>query len=237
MELLKTDGNGTALSGVSFALYREYNGEYRHIGTYQTGGDGKITITNIPFGKYYFIETKGVKGYQFDGETKYSFTVDDTTPDGEVIQIMAVNRPDTPKTGDMETPICVLLVLIATLMFATIFIVTDIWKQQRTMKEQKMSLTGLDEILNKWTVLIFGVIHIIALLMLIPNWFLFFATGEDGFLAVFLTLLNLAVLIMGISYNRNLRKRVTFFCQNLSSGDNQGSGGNERYTGNDGGGD
>lgn len=237
MELLKTDGNGTALSGVSFALYREYNGEYRHIGTYQTGEDGKITITNIPFGKYYFIETKGVKGYQFDGETKYSFTVDDTTPDGEVIRITAVNRPDTPKTGDMATPVCVLLVLIATLMFTTIFIVTDIWKQQKTMKEQKMSLTGLDEVLNKWVVLIIGVIHVIVLLRLIFNWFLFFATGENGFLAVFLTLLNLAVLIMGISYNRNLRKRVTFFCQNLPSGDNQGSGGNERYTGNDGGGD
>ena len=114
VELLKTDEAGNPLSGVEFALYRKYGEAYIQIGTYVTAaGTGTIRIENVPYGDYYFIETKGLDGYAYDETTKYPFSISDDLPEGAVVKLTAVNQklPDTPKTGD-DTPLQWFLFLI-----------------------------------------------------------------------------------------------------------------------------
>ncbi len=63
VQLIKVDAADTSirLPGVEFELYRE-DGE--KIGTYLTDANGEIHITNLAYGKYYFKESRSLKGYQ-----------------------------------------------------------------------------------------------------------------------------------------------------------------------------
>ena len=61
----------TTLSGVVFELYRA-NGTL--MGTYTTGTDGTITVSNLLAGKYYWVEIRPAEGYLLDA-SKHEFTV------------------------------------------------------------------------------------------------------------------------------------------------------------------
>lgn len=63
VQLIKVDAADLTkrLPGVEFELYTK-DGE--KIGTYLTDANGEINITNLAYGKYYFKETKSLKGYQ-----------------------------------------------------------------------------------------------------------------------------------------------------------------------------
>lgn len=63
VQLIKVDAADLTrrLAGVEFELYTK-DGE--KIGTYQTDANGEINITNLAYGKYYFKETRSLKGYQ-----------------------------------------------------------------------------------------------------------------------------------------------------------------------------
>ena len=80
VSLSKTNAGGAAMNGVTFELWSdsaEYSGAvhdgYRKVGTYRTIG-GAIKVDNLPWGHYYFIETKTLDGYQLDG-TKHYFEI------------------------------------------------------------------------------------------------------------------------------------------------------------------
>lgn len=80
VSLLKTDEAGTVLNGIMFELWSdsdEFHGVehdgYRRVGTYTTV-NGTISIGDLPWGHYYFVETKTLEGYVLD-KTKHYFEI------------------------------------------------------------------------------------------------------------------------------------------------------------------
>lgn len=70
VEIIKTDANtGKKLKNVEFTLY---NDKDEKIGVYRTNRQGKIVVDQLPYGKYYFIETKCKNGY-YSSNNKYRF--------------------------------------------------------------------------------------------------------------------------------------------------------------------
>lgn len=157
VELLKTDGEGNALAGVVFALYRKYMDEYVQIGSYTTGRDGRILIENIPYGEYYFIETQGLEGYEFDGETRYFFTVDDDQPEEYTIRLEAVNKriPETPKTGDSNPTTLVIILMLLAVIATSVLSGHGIYKlyEKAVSEEEKLELQKALRIVAGSTVL------------------------------------------------------------------------------------
>lgn len=75
VNLHKVDDSNIPIEGVEFALYRKCGEEYQWIRDYTTDSNGLIHLERVPYGEYYFIETKGVDGYEFDGERRYDFSI------------------------------------------------------------------------------------------------------------------------------------------------------------------
>lgn len=57
--------HGTPLSGAEYELY---SSDGRHYGTYTTGADGTLTVNDLPWGSYYFKESKAPVGYSISNE-------------------------------------------------------------------------------------------------------------------------------------------------------------------------
>lgn len=93
--LNKKGTDGKHLSGVVFGLYQGR----RKLGEYTTDENGRLSISNLPYGEYYFREVKGLVGYLFNTEQQYAFTVDAKT--NQVIELTVVNEQiNIPVTGD-----------------------------------------------------------------------------------------------------------------------------------------
>ncbi len=71
-ELFSTNPKG-ALQSIAAI----FGTEYFSMGTYTTANGGVITVEDLPWGNYYFVEVKAPKGYVADTSTKYSFTIDE----------------------------------------------------------------------------------------------------------------------------------------------------------------
>lgn len=84
------DSSNTYLSGAVFRLYMS-NGT--SVGTYTTDSDGKINVTGLANGSYYFVETAAPTGYGLD-TTKHSFTISNASTALTVTNIK--NSADTP---------------------------------------------------------------------------------------------------------------------------------------------
>lgn len=70
VEIKKTDANtNKSLKNVEFTLYNDND---QMIGVYKTDKKGKILVENLPYGSYYFIETKCKDGY-YSTNNKYRF--------------------------------------------------------------------------------------------------------------------------------------------------------------------
>ena len=92
IQLLKVDHDGvTPLEG---AVYRFWYENGTEITTATTDKDGKITVENILYGKFYYQEQTPPEGYDRD-ETIYEASVD---YDGHVI---TVTRENTPSVGSI----------------------------------------------------------------------------------------------------------------------------------------
>lgn len=92
IQLLKVDHDGvTPLEG---AVYRFWYEDGTEITTATTDKDGKITVENILYGKFYYQEQTAPDGYDRD-ETIYEASVD---YDGHVI---TVTRENTPSVGSI----------------------------------------------------------------------------------------------------------------------------------------
>ena len=86
VELTKTEADGTtAVAGATFKVYfKNALGDWEAAtpGTvYTTDTNGKITITGLPIGDYYFVEQSVGTAYLLDQEPKY-FKITGVKPDG-----------------------------------------------------------------------------------------------------------------------------------------------------------
>lgn len=115
-KLLKTDEDKKPLAGVTFGLYKA---DGTQITEFITGGDGTYSMTDLLYGDYYLKEVENVKGYEFDKEAVYAFSV---SKDSEIVEITVVNNKipeqpktpiklDTPKTGDTSNMTALLAML------------------------------------------------------------------------------------------------------------------------------
>lgn len=115
-QLIKTDEDKKPLAGVRFGLYKA---DGTLVTEFVTDKDGTYSKTDLLYGDYFLKELETVKGYEFDKEVVYAFSV---SKDGERIEITAVNkkipeqsaRPinrDVPKTGDTSNSIALLMLL------------------------------------------------------------------------------------------------------------------------------
>lgn len=100
-KLLKTDENGIALSGVKFGLFKKDGTKLQE---FITGTDGTYVMSDLLYGDYYLQELEAKKGYTFDKEEIYAFTVSENE---QIIEIHAVNdripsESINPKMGDSK---------------------------------------------------------------------------------------------------------------------------------------
>ncbi len=88
--LRKIDGDhpGQRLKGVGFDLYDAVNDQI--VGHYVTDANGEIHIDRMPYGAWYFVETKPLPGYQVHTK-RYAFTVDETEQD---VKLLVKNYTD-----------------------------------------------------------------------------------------------------------------------------------------------
>ncbi|MBQ8983604.1 MAG: VaFE repeat-containing surface-anchored protein [Lachnospiraceae bacterium] len=158
--LHKVDDQKESIPGVEFALFRRENDGDRQIGSYITDQNGEIIIDWLPYGEYYFKETNGVSGFEFDGDKEYEFMVKQdmlkvseenaSESDGHTISLEIVNKriPESPKpkppksaspkTGDYRVPIFWLSIMgLALFAYAVVF---SMWsKPNRKRSQQKKS--------------------------------------------------------------------------------------------------
>ncbi len=115
--LNKTDSeNGTSLSGSEWKLYSSAGGTYVPLAqsgyggytysetgsmglTLQTDNNGRLTISDLPYGSYYFKETKAPTNHVLSNKT-YSFTISDETAEAT---ITATNAPQTANAKLVKT--------------------------------------------------------------------------------------------------------------------------------------
>lgn len=60
IEITKVDNEGKLLEGVEFTIYDSNDKEVAKV---VTDAQGKEKYENLPYGKYYFKETKNLEGY------------------------------------------------------------------------------------------------------------------------------------------------------------------------------
>ncbi|HDR5268933.1 TQXA domain-containing protein [Bacillus thuringiensis] len=71
IEIKKLSDSGKTLPKVEFTVY---TAEGKEITKTTTNEQGIAQVKNLPYGKYYFVETKGVEGYLLN-QTKYPFEI------------------------------------------------------------------------------------------------------------------------------------------------------------------
>ena len=93
LRINKTDNENNPIEGVTFSIFNDRD---ELIDTIVTNKDGIIDI-ELPYGKYYFMETNTPKGY-IKNEDKYYFYIDGLK---EIYEYEVVNVPNTSKTKNI----------------------------------------------------------------------------------------------------------------------------------------
>lgn len=77
LTMKKTDAAGAALAGATFSLQRkDSDGTWTDVQSVTSGEDGTITVTNLPWGTYRFVETTPAPGYVGKGAVTQEATID-----------------------------------------------------------------------------------------------------------------------------------------------------------------
>lgn len=103
--LTKTDNTGMLAGDAEYGLYyrESEQEEYRLMGTYTTEADrnspsyGEILVEDLPWGDYYFLETRAPKGYELSTEP-IAFTIDRET----VQNVISLEATDWLKDGSVR---------------------------------------------------------------------------------------------------------------------------------------
>ncbi|MEB4827766.1 SpaA isopeptide-forming pilin-related protein, partial [Bacillus thuringiensis] len=85
IEITKVDNEGKLLEGVEFTIYDSNDKEVAKV---VTDAQGKAKYENLPYGKYYFKETKNLEGYVKNG-TKYDI---DVKQDMQTLKYDVINK-------------------------------------------------------------------------------------------------------------------------------------------------
>lgn len=113
VEITKKDSNtNKPLKNVEFTLYDE---DGNKIDIYKTNRKGKINIKELPYGKYYFIETKCKKGY-YSSNNKYKFTIDSD----KKVHLNINNFPILKLGFSEHYKTCIIIALISLMIFTYI---------------------------------------------------------------------------------------------------------------------
>lgn len=92
IEITKTDvTTGEALQGAEFKLYK--SDKRTVVGTATTNSNGKITLSNLPIGTYYYQETNPPSGYVLDS----ALHPIEITSDGQVVRATVTNTKSAGK--------------------------------------------------------------------------------------------------------------------------------------------
>lgn len=77
LTMKKTDARGNGLKGATFSLQRKgYDGAWAEFRPVTSDEDGTITVTNLPWGTYRFVETMPAPGYVGKGAMTDEATID-----------------------------------------------------------------------------------------------------------------------------------------------------------------
>ncbi|QWI73203.1 Cys-Gln thioester bond-forming surface protein (plasmid) [Bacillus mycoides] len=85
IEIKKLSDSGKTLQKVEFTVY---TAEGKEITKTTTNKQGIAQVKDLPYGKYYFVETKGIEGYLFN-QTKYPFEIKEQ---GKVLTFTVENK-------------------------------------------------------------------------------------------------------------------------------------------------
>ena len=132
--LNKKGSDDRKLEGVTFTLFRDG----KRIGEYMTDADGRIEIGQLPYGNYYFKETKGILGYLFDAEIKYEFAVE--AKNNQTIELNVVNERlqeiPVPITGDAVSMLLGLGLLMTSILAFILINGSSIWRRKEKMSKR-----------------------------------------------------------------------------------------------------
>ena len=132
--LNKKGSDDRKLEGVTFTLFRDG----KRIGEYMTDADGRIEIGQLPYGNYYFKETKGILGYLFDAEIKYEFAVE--AKNNQTIELNVVNEKlqeiPVPITGDAVSMLLGLGLLMTSILAFILINGSSIWRRKEKMSKR-----------------------------------------------------------------------------------------------------
>ncbi len=107
------DTKSELLNGAKFDLYSTNpstawqkltsnfnNKTYYKYGEYTV--NGSLTVENLPWGDYFFVETEAPSGYVTDTETKYSFRIGKKSSEGIILDAGVIEAFNTPDTGSIQ---------------------------------------------------------------------------------------------------------------------------------------
>lgn len=122
VKIIKTDANtDKALKNVQFTLYDEHD---HKIDVYKTNKKGEILVENLPYGSYYFIETKCRNGY-YSSNNKYHFKLEN-----EDTVILNITNQPILKLGFNE-PFKIILIICCCLIITAFFSLPNILNRKR----------------------------------------------------------------------------------------------------------
>lgn len=114
VHIIKIDSDtGKPLKGVEFTLY---NSKGEIIGVYKTNKKGRIYIEDLPYGKYYFVETKCIDGY-YSTNNKYNFELN-----SQETKKMEITNTPIYRLGFSEKYRIILLLFVVISVLFSVFI-------------------------------------------------------------------------------------------------------------------